>query len=83
MTQEASLLLSIPEVSNLLHVQENTIRVWLSQERVLPKNIIVNLGRRVLFHKEKFMKWIDNGCPQTDIVLENTIKKDERRKNDK
>lgn len=56
------LLLNVHEVAELLRVKENTVRVFISTGKVIPQELIVRVGRRVLFNKARFEEWITNGC---------------------
>ena len=55
-------LISIAEVSKILSVSSSVVRTWLCRKQVFPAELVIKLGRRTLFHRQKLMNWIDNGC---------------------
>ena len=55
--------LNIPQAAKLLHSTPSTVRVWLCKNTVIPKCLIVRLGRKVLFSKRLFEEWIAQNCP--------------------
>ena len=54
-------LLNVNEVATMLNIKENTLRLWLSKGIVIPKSLVIKLGRRTLFHKGNFIEWV-NSC---------------------
>lgn len=59
---EEKILNTVPEAAELLRVECNTVRQWLCKEKVIPSNIIVRLGSRVLFNRKLLLEWINAGC---------------------
>lgn len=55
-------LLSIPQAADVLQIAPHTFRVWLCEDRVIPKSLIIYVGSRVRIHAEKLYHWIDEGC---------------------
>ena len=60
---EENTLLTVAEAAKLLRSTSNTVRVWLCKEKVIPKCLIIKLGRKVLFNELLLKKWISLGCP--------------------
>ena len=60
-------LLTVVEASEILRVASNSIRIWISRGDIIPQNIIVRLGRRVLFDHKRLLDWIDDGCKPATI----------------
>ena len=60
--QNEQRLLNIPQAAKILQIAPHTLRVWLSQNRVIPKYLVIKLGNRTLILREKFLMWIEDGC---------------------
>lgn len=71
------LLLNVPEFAELLRVQENTIRVWISKGKVIPRRLLVRVGRRTFFNAKQTTDWIENGCKLEILITKNS--QDEER----
>ena len=53
-------LLTIRQVSELLAVNESTIRTWINRKKI-PDNCIVRLGNTVRFRECKLEEWLNYG----------------------
>lgn len=55
-SEEGTILLSVREAADLLHVTPTTIHIWKAQGRISFKKI----GRRTLFDKNELLKSLTN-----------------------
>ena len=54
-------LLTIRQVSEILVVNESTIRTWISRNK-FPADCIVKLGNTIRFRECKLEAWLNHGC---------------------
>ena len=56
-------LLTIRQVSELLVINESTVRTWI-RRKMFPGDCIVRLGNTVRFRASKLEEFLNNGCLQ-------------------
>lgn len=54
-------LLSVKDIANALQTKESTVRTWINREQI-PSVLIFRIGNTVRIKKDKFEKWVENGC---------------------
>lgn len=56
-------LLTIRQVSELLAINESTVRTWI-RRKMFPRECILHLGNTVRFRASKLEDFLNNGCLQ-------------------
>lgn len=54
-------LLSIQEVADLIDAKVSTVRTWINRKQI-PDAVIFRIGHTVRIKKDKFEKWVSDGC---------------------
>ena len=62
--QTESKLMNIAEAASALNVSSSVVRTWLCKGKVIPKALVIKLGRRTLFHRQDMDTWINNHCQE-------------------
>ena len=56
-------LLTARQVSEILAVNESTVRTWMRRKQ-FPSECILHIGNTVRFRASKLEEWLNNGCLQ-------------------
>lgn len=54
-------LLSIKETADIMGAKESTVRTWINRKQI-PPVVVFRIGNTVRIKKDKFEKWVDDGC---------------------
>lgn len=54
-------LLLIKDAAEYLNAKESTVRTWINRGQI-PSEVIFRIGNTVRIKKDKFEKWICDGC---------------------
>lgn len=58
-------LFTVKEAAKFMRVKENTLRVW---QKMIPEEIYIRAGKRVLYIEPRFKEWVLNGCKMSKNI---------------